>query len=156
MPRREHPDKPRATKVPDIRRGDEVLVLSGKDAGKRGTVDRVVRNAASIVKNRDASAAGGGTWKHISPLPASVVVEGINIAKRHTKARSSQGRNDRSPKIQQGGILQIARPLSISNVMIVCPNCHNPTRVRHEHTANGDSIRTCNHCGESLARELKA
>jgi large subunit ribosomal protein L24 len=142
--------------VPDIRKGDEVLILSGKDAGKRGTVDRVVRNAASIQKVRNPAAAGGGTWTHVSPLPASVVVEGLNVAKKHTKPRTSQGRNDRSPRIQQGGIVQVARPLAISNVMVVCPNCHQPTRVRHTETANGDHVRACNRCGEGLAREVKS
>jgi large subunit ribosomal protein L24 len=155
MPRRDQL-KPRGTRVPDIRKGDEVLILTGKDAGKRGTVDHVVRDAAAVKKVRDPAAAGGGTWKHISPLPASVVVEGLNIAKRHTKARQSQGRNDRSPRIQQGGIISIARPLDVSNVMIVCPNCHQPTRVRHSETANGDHVRICNRCGEGLAREVKS
>ena len=87
----------RATKVPDIRKGDEVLVLTGKDAGKRGTVDRVVRNPATVKKSRDAMVAGGGTWKRISPQPARVVVEGLNVSKRHTKPTRSQGRNDRAP-----------------------------------------------------------
>ncbi|MBA2254071.1 MAG: 50S ribosomal protein L24 [Chloroflexi bacterium] len=146
----------RATKVPDIRRGDEVLILSGKDAGKRGTVDRVVRDPASFVKTRDSAAAGGGSWRRISPQPARVVVEGLNLSKRHTKPRSSQGRNDRSPRIQQGGIIPIAQPLAVSNVMVVCPACHLPTRVRHTQTANGDSVRVCNRCGEGLAREVKS
>jgi large subunit ribosomal protein L24 len=153
MPRQQ---ESRGTRVPDIRKGDEVLILTGKDAGKRGTVDHVIRNAASVTKVRNAAAAGGGTWKRISPLPASVVVEGLNVAKKHTKPRTSQGRNDRSPRIQQGGILSIPRPLAISNVMIVCPNCHQPSRVRHSQTANGDSVRVCNRCGEGLAREVKA
>jgi ribosomal protein L24 len=96
----------RATKVPDIRKGDEVLILTGKDAGKRGTVDRVVRNAATMVKTRDAAAAGGGTWKRISPHPARVVVEGLNLSKRHTKPSRTQGRNDRAPRVQQGGIIR--------------------------------------------------
>jgi large subunit ribosomal protein L24 len=146
----------RATKVPDIRKGDEVLILTGKDAGKRGTVDRVVRNAATMVKTRDAAAAGGGTWKRISPHPARVVVEGLNLSKRHTKPSRTQGRNDRAPRVQQGGIIPIAQPLAVSNVMIVCPNCHNPTRVRHERTSAGESVRVCNRCGEGLSREAKS
>ena len=117
---------PRTTKVPEIRRGDEVLVLTGKDAGKRGTVDRVI-------------------------APDRVVVEGINMAKRHTKPRARQGRNDRAPRVQQGGIIDIARPLHASNVMIVCPSCSRPTRVTH--AASGPrSVRVCRHCGEPLAR----
>lgn len=144
----------RSTKVPDIRTGDEVLILSGKDAGKRGIVDRIVRDPQSATKVKGP--AGTESWKRISPLPASVVVEGLNLAKRHTKPRQSQSRNDRAPRIQQGGIIPIPRPLDISNVMIVCPNCHLPTRVRHTHTANGDSVRVCARCGEGLARGARS
>ncbi|HEV8054624.1 MAG TPA: 50S ribosomal protein L24 [Candidatus Limnocylindrales bacterium] len=117
-------------KVPEIRKGDQVLVLTGKDAGKRGVVDRVVR-------------------------PDKVVVEGINIAKKHTKPRARQGRNDRSPRVQQGGIIDIARPLSVSNVMVVCPSCSQPTRVGHNQPSEGKgrSIRICRRCGEALTRE---
>ncbi len=118
---------PRATRIPDLRKGDEVLVLTGKDAGKRGTVDRMV----------DARKA---------------VVEGLNVSKRHTKPRPRQGRTERQPRIQQGGILDIAQPLHISNLMIVCQSCHLPTRVRHATAADGRSVRVCRRCGESLTR----
>ena len=121
----------RSPKVPDIRKGDQVLLLNGKDAGKRGTIDRVVR-------------------------PDRVVVEGLNIAKRHTKPRQSQGRNDRAPRIQQGGIIEVARPLHVSNVMVVCPSCGRPTRIRHNRLANGTSVRACAHCGEALTREVRS
>jgi large subunit ribosomal protein L24 len=122
---------PRVTKVPEIRKGDEVVVLTGKDSGKRGTVERIVR-------------------------PDRLVVEGLNIAKRHTKPRSRQGRNDRSPRVQQGGILEIAQPLRASNVMLVCPACSRPTRIKHERPENGKSVRVCGHCGQPVAREVKA
>jgi large subunit ribosomal protein L24 len=81
-----------------------------------------------------------------------VVVEGINIAKRHTKPRQVAGRTDRQPRIQQGGILDIAQPLNASNVMIICPSCSEPTRVRHDHAADGRSVRVCGNCGEPLTR----
>ena len=154
MPRNINTLHTRSTKVPDIRKGDEVLILTGKDAGKRGTVDRVVRDPQTTTKIR--SATGGETWKKISPLPASVVVEGLNLAKRHTKPRQSQSRADRAPRIQQGGILQIPQPLDISNVKIICPSCHLPTRVRHSQTASGDNVRVCARCGEGLSRETKS
>jgi large subunit ribosomal protein L24 len=118
---------PRTTRVPDIRQGDEVLVLTGKDAGKHGTVERIER-------------------------PGRVVVEGINIAKRHTKPRARQGRTERQPRVQQGGIIDVAQPLQVSNVMLVCPNCHMPTRMRHEKAADGRSVRTCSRCGEAVTR----
>ena len=122
---------PRATRVPELRRGDEVVVLTGKDAGKRGTIERVVR-------------------------PDRVVVGGINIAKRHTKPRTRQGRNDRAPRVQQGGILEIAQPLRMSNVMLICPACSRPSRIRHERPESGRSVRVCARCGQPVAREVKA
>jgi large subunit ribosomal protein L24 len=84
----------------------------------------------------------------------SVVVEGLNIAKRHTKPRQSAGASDRTPKIQQGGILEIAQPLPVSRVMLVCPSCSKPTRIGHETLDTGRRVRVCRHCGEQL--EVKA
>src|SRR4029078_5769565 len=98
------------TRVPEIRQGDTVLVLSGKDAGKRGTVERVLTNPAAL--SHVAPLSGGksqrsrrGFWKPASARPVSVVIEGINSAKRHTKPRQTQGRTDRAPKTQKGGSL---------------------------------------------------
>jgi large subunit ribosomal protein L24 len=134
----------RATKVPEIRKGDTVVVLSGKDAGKRGTVERVVR--------RDASPGGGRSIfrRGSSAAGVSVVVEGINIAKRHTKPRQRTGTTDRMPKIQQGGILEIAQPLPIGKVMVVCGSCGKPTRIGHRTLDNGRRVRVCRQCGEQL------
>ena len=147
----------RRTHVPEIRKGDTVLVLSGKDAGKRGTVDRVLTNPAAFerVTARGAVAektqkARSGYWKPASSRPVSVVIEGLNIAKRHTKPRQTQGRTDRAPKVQQGGILDIAQPLDISKVMLVCPSCKEPTRVRHEVLEDGRRVRVCLHCGKAI------
>jgi large subunit ribosomal protein L24 len=116
---------PTVTKVPEIRKGDSVIVLTGKDAGKRGTVDRVVR-------------------------PDRVVIEGLNIAKKHQKPRPRSNQSDRVPQMQQGGIIDLARPLQMSNVMIVCGRCDNPTRVGHTILETGASIRVCKRCGEPL------
>ena len=121
--------EPRGTKVPEIRRGDQVLVLSGKDGGKRGTVDRIV-------------------------APDRVVVEGLNIAKRHTKPRRRQRAGDRMPQVQAGGIMEIAQPLHISKVMVVCPSCGQPTRVKHR-DVGGRNVRVCSRCGEQLTREAR-
>jgi large subunit ribosomal protein L24 len=112
---------PRPTKVPDIRSGDRVVVLTGKDAGKHGEVERVIR-------------------------PGRIVVAGVNIAKRHTKPRARQGRTERQPRVQQGGIIEIAQPLAISNVMVLCPTCGKPTRIRHDRGADGRSTRVCAQC----------
>jgi len=143
------------TRVPEIRKGDTVLVLTGKDAGKQGQVERVLTNPGAL--SRVAPLSGGksqrsrrGFWKPASARPVAVVVEGLNIAKRHTKPRQTQGRTDRAPKIQQGGILDIAKPNDVSNVMLVCPNCKEPTRIRHTILEDGRRVRVCSHCGKAI------
>jgi large subunit ribosomal protein L24 len=134
---------PRSPKVPEIRKGDTVVVLAGRDAGKRGTVERVIRRQPAPRGRsmfRRGSTAGG----------VSVVVEGLNIAKRHTKARQSSSSTDRMPKIQQGGILEIAQPIPIGKVMVICSSCGKPTRIAHATLDNGRRVRVCRHCGEQL------
>ena len=135
---------PKAPKVPEIRKGDTVVVLAGKDAGKRGTVEQVVRRQAAPSTARSVfrrgSAAGG----------VLVVVEGLNIAKRHTKPRQSAGTTDRVPKMQQGGIMDIAQPIPVSKVMLVCTNCGKPTRIAHATLETGRRVRVCRHCSEQL------
>jgi len=134
----------RAPKVPEIRKGDTVVVLAGKDAGKRGKVETVIRRQAAPSSARSVfrrgSSAGG----------VSVVVEGLNIAKRHTKPRQSAGTTDRVPKMQQGGILDIAQPIPVSKVMLICTNCGKPTRIAHATLDTGRRVRVCRHCGEQL------
>ena len=143
------------TRVPEIRKGDRVLVLTGKDAGKQGVVERVLTNSAALQHVSPASGRKGqrartGFWKPASTRPVSVVVEGLNIAKRHTKPRQTQGRTDRAPKVQQGGILDIAQPMDVSKVMLVCPNCKEPTRIRHTVLDDGRRVRVCSHCGKAI------
>jgi large subunit ribosomal protein L24 len=143
------------TRVPEIRKGDTVLVLSGKDAGKRGVVERVLTNLGATQRQTGSGTESGrharrGFWKPVSTRPVSVVVEGLNIAKRHTKPRQTQGRTDRAPKVQQGGILDIAKPLDVSKVMLVCPNCKEPTRIRHTVLEDGRRVRVCSHCGKAI------
>jgi large subunit ribosomal protein L24 len=146
----------RHTRVPEIRKGDTVVVLSGKDAGKQGVVDKVLTNPAAQQRVTARGMGKGetkirtGFWKPASSRPVSVVIEGLNVAKRHTKARQTQGRTDRTPKIQQGGILDLAQPLDISKVMLVCPNCKEPTRVRHTALDDGRQVRVCSHCGKAI------
>jgi large subunit ribosomal protein L24 len=143
-----HATPVRATKVPEIRKGDTVVVLVGKDAGKRGVVERVVRNPQGFKKS---TAKYGSGFERTSPLAtASVVVEGLNVAKRHTKPRQSAGATDRMPKVQQGGILDLAQPLAIGKVMLVCSHCDKPTRIAHKVLDNGRRVRVCRHCGEQL------
>ncbi len=133
----------RSPKVPEVRKGDTVVVLSGRDAGKRGTVERVIRRQPAP---RGRSMFRRGTTKG----GVSVVVEGLNIAKRHTKARQTSSSTDRMPKIQQGGILEIAQPIPVGKVMVVCSSCGKPTRISHATLDNGRRVRVCRHCGEQL------
>ena len=143
----------RSMRVPDIRKGDQVLVLSGKEAGKKGTIEHVLRNRQSFKK---IVSKYGSNWRKISPLAdVAVVVEGLNIAKKHTKPRPKQGRTDRQPRIQQGGILDVAQPILASKVMVICPHCSQPTRVKHATASDGHSVRTCSNCGETLLREVR-
>ena len=142
---------PTRPKVPEIRKGDTVVVLSGKDAGKRGTVDRVIREVGATSSVRSVFRRGSGA------AGVKVVVDGLNIAKRHTKPRapsSAQMTTGRVPASQHGGILDIAQPLPIGRVMLVCPNCDRPTRIAHATLDNGRRVRVCRHCNEQL--EVKA
>ena len=139
----------RAPKVPEIRKGDTVVVLAGKDAGKRGTVERVIRQAA-------------GAARRPEHLPSRLVRRWREGRRRgpehrqapHQAAPVGRARTDRMPKIQQGGILEIAQPLPIGKVMVVCTSCGKPTRIAHATLDNGRRVRVCRHCGEQL--EVKA
>jgi len=133
------------TKVPEIRKGDVVVVLSGRDAGKRGKVERVIRQDPSPTPVRSGyrrtSLRGG----------VSVVVEGLNIARKHTKPRQrTQGGPGSMPTVDPGGVLDHTMPLPASRVMIVCGHCDRPTRVAHRTLDNGTRVRVCRHCAEPL------
>jgi large subunit ribosomal protein L24 len=137
------------TKVPEIRKGDTVVVLAGKDAGKRGKVEQVIRRdpSPSPVRSgyRRTSLKGG----------VLVIVEGLNIARKHTKPRQrSAGGPGSMPTVDPGGVLDRAMPFPVSRVMVVCVHCDRPTRVGHRTLDNGTRVRTCHHCGEPL--EVKA
>ena len=96
-----------------------MVVLKGKDAGKRGVIQKVLRHQQGWART---TARFGSGWQDNSPLSgAAVVIEGLNIAKRHTKPRQVAGRTERQPRVQQGGILDIPQPIAIANVMLVCP-----------------------------------
>ena len=89
-----------------IKKGDLVQVLAGKDRGKQGRV----------LESR--------------PRDRSVIVENLNLAKRHTKPRPIRDSTRMGgANIIPGGIIEKAVPLDVSNVMLVCPTCRQPTRV---------------------------
>jgi len=101
-----------------IRKNDQVKVLSGKSLDKVGRVLRVIRE-----KNR-------------------VVVEGVSMLKRHTRANPS--------KNIKGGIVEREAAIHISNVMIMCGSCGQATRIGHSILSDGKKIRICRKCGNSL------
>ena len=136
--------------MPEIRKGDTVVVLAGKDAGKRGTVERVIRRDG---RRRARRAASSGAAPRAGGV--SVVVEGLNIAKRHTKPRQTRGhQRPRPARSSRAASSTSPQPLPVSRVMLVCPNCGKPTRIAHATLDTGRRVRVCRHCGEQL--EVKA
>jgi large subunit ribosomal protein L24 len=103
-----------------VHKNDTVLVIAGNYLGKSGKVLKVFRE-----KTR-------------------VIVEGVNIIKRHTRP---------SQKNPQGGIVQKEAPIHLSNVMVICPKCNNPSRLGRAVVADATSgkrrfTRVCRNCGE--------
>ncbi len=98
-----------------IKKGDNVQILSGKDAGKRAPIDKV--------------------WAK----EGKVLIASANIFKRHV--RKMQG--------VEGGIIDLPRPIQISNVALVCPNCKKQTRVGFEMIA-GEKQRICRKCKKKI------
>jgi large subunit ribosomal protein L24 len=82
------------------------------------------------------------------PERHKVVVKGVNILKRHSKAGRSVG----GVKTMQGGIVDFEAPLAYSNVMLVCPSCGKPTRVKHTVLDSDKRALECRHCGEPYER----
>ena len=92
-----------------IRKNDIVQVITGKDRGKRGKV------------------------LEAHPREGKVVVENLNVAKEHRRPRALRNPSRMgSPQIVPGGIYDLAAPLRVSNVMLVCPTCDRATRVGFE------------------------
>ncbi|MGI6486252.1 MAG: 50S ribosomal protein L24 [Tepidanaerobacteraceae bacterium] len=106
------------TKV-HIKKGDTVTVISGKHKGKKGKIIKVFTNKKSAI------------------------VEGVNMASRHTKP---------SAKSPQGGIIHRELPIDTSKLMPVCNKCQSATRVGHKILSDGSKVRVCKKCGEVLDR----
>ncbi len=102
-----------------IRRGDTVEVIAGRDKGVRGEVLRV------------------------EPRKGCLVVQGVNVRKKHQRQIQAGGRT-MSP-----GIIQFEAPIDISNVMLVCPKCDQPVRVGISREG-GERQRVCKKCGAML------
>jgi large subunit ribosomal protein L24 len=100
-----------------IRRDDTVRVTTGRDKGKEGKVRRVI------------------------PKEDRVVIEGVNVVKRHMKRRGIA---------LQAGIIEREAPIHISNVMLICTKCGRPTRLGHRTLPSGQRARECRRCGEVI------
>lgn len=111
----------------NVKKGDNVMVITGKDKGKAGKVLKVV------------------------PGTGRIYVEGVNIVSKHIKPRNAQ---------QKGGILKQEGTIDVSNVMHICPECHEIVRVAHkfvEEDGKQKKIRVCAKCGASLdEKKVKA
>ncbi|MGH2368590.1 MAG: 50S ribosomal protein L24 [Chloroflexota bacterium] len=103
-----------------VRKNDTVQVLAGRERGKQGKVSRVI------------------------PKEARVVVDGVNIRKRHVRPRR-QG--------EQAGIVEFPAPLHISNVAVICAKCGRATRVGFRLLADGKKVRYCKRCDEVIDEE---
>lgn len=102
-----------------VKRNDVVKVISGKEKGKTGKILK-----AFPEKNR-------------------VIIEHLNMIKKHTKRRS-QG--------QGGGIIEREGTIHVSNVMLVCPSCKQATRIAKKFLEDGSKVRCCKKCGEVVDR----
>jgi len=100
-----------------VKKDDTVHVLSGEDVGKTGKVLEVL------------------------PKEGRVVVDGINIIKKHARPTRQN---------PQGGVIEQPGPIQASNVMVVCPSCNAPTRVSHRRSAGSEAVRVCKRCGKSI------
>jgi len=100
-----------------IRKNDTVLVITGKDRGKKGKVRRAV------------------------PKGERVVVEGLNMIKRHSRARRAA---------RQAGIIELEAPIHVSNVKIVCDKCKKPTKIGFKFLEDGRKVRYCKACQEPI------
>lgn len=100
-----------------IKKDDEVLVIAGKDRGKSGKVRQVLSDSDGLL------------------------VEGVNMIKRHTRARA---------QVKQAGIIEREAPVHASNVMLLCGKCSKPARLGRRILADGSKVRFCKSCGEVI------
>ena len=117
-----------------VRKGDLVQIVSGKDRGKQGRILEAL------------------------PRERRVIVENLNVVKRHRRPRALRDSSRMGqPQIQPGGVFDVAAPVPVSNVMVVCPTCNRATRVGYDFRETKDGIaklRVCKRsdCGEVLDR----
>ena len=100
-----------------IRKNDTVLVIAGKDKGKKGNVHFVY------------------------PKDNRLLVDGVNMVKKHVKARA---------EVKQAGIIEREATLPISDVMLICNKCSKPARVGFRILEDGKKVRFCRSCQEVI------
>jgi large subunit ribosomal protein L24 len=81
----------------------------------------------------------------VLPTEGRLIVEKINIAKRHTKPRPVKG--SRGAQMTPGGVLEMEAPIRVDNVALVCPRCNEATRVGYRISDSGEKIRHCRRAG---------
>ena len=104
----------------NVRKGDRVRVITGKDKGGEGRVIQAF------------------------PTRDKVLVEGVNRIRKHTKITSTQR------GAQSGGIVTQEAPVHVSNVQVICGNCNKPARLGHRRDEKDKSIRVCRRCGGDI------
>ena len=99
-----------------IKKGDTVVVTAGKSKGVKGQVLKILRGD-------------------------KVVVEGVNMIKKHLRKRSEE---------DKGGIVEVPAPLNMSNLMLFCKSCNKPVRTGNKVLANGSKERVCKKCQSQI------
>jgi len=99
-----------------IKKGDTVLIISGKDRGKKAKVLEVF------------------------PRQNKIIVDGVNIVKKHRRPRKEK---------EKGQIIEVSKPVNVSNVKLVCPKCSQPTRLGYRLTEK-EKYRICKKCGQEI------
>ncbi|OGP12267.1 MAG: 50S ribosomal protein L24 [Deltaproteobacteria bacterium GWA2_47_9] len=100
-----------------VKKNDTVKVIAGKEKGKTGKVIVVL------------------------PKKERIIIEKINLVKRHTKPKGAAG---------QGGIIEKEGAIHISNVMVVCPKCNSAVRFGYKLLEDGNKVRVCKKCEEVI------
>lgn len=100
-----------------IKKGDNVTILAGREKGKGGKILQVIRRSGRVV------------------------IEGLNMRKRHARPRKAG---------EKGQVLTLPSPIDASNVMLICPKCGKATRAAKKTNADGRQLRACKRCDEVI------
>ena len=121
-----------------VRKGDTVEVIAGDDKGERGTVHRVIPGRKAIRGHTPK----GVRVAALDPERDRLVVSGVNMVKKHQRRTGDVN--------TQAGIIEREAPLRVSNVAFVCPHCQKATRLGYQVLENGDKVRVCKRCRQTV------